>query len=206
MDAPGWFFPAVDPPALSGATRPPRCLLPLSSRCGQARLAPRSTIGPLCSTDVGVNFQGRRSLPGPLSVILTSFTASLLFATQQHVVHLWTSEREGWVFCLGRPEARCFRIHYLWFTGLVPPSFRRLRLSLPPLWTTRHETPPPACLLPSQVAGHCPTPSMTLAHTGAASGIPPASRIRGESSQWVWKGEGCACDCVTVPAGRGHQS
>ena len=128
----------------------------------------------------------------------TGFTASLLFATQQHLVHLWTSEREGWVFCSGRSEAHCVRVHSLRFTGSCPSFFSSSPSFASPLWTTRHETPSPTCLLPFQVAGHSPTPSMTLAHIGGASGIPPASRIRGESSQWVWEGVGCAWDCVTA--------
>ena len=207
MDGPGWLFGTASP-ALSGATRPPRCLLP--------PVVPLEPLwpGPPCPaihhrTPVLHRRRSQFSGPPPAAVYLgrcrylDHFHRSLLFATQQHLVHLWTSEREGWVFCPGRPKAHCFRVHSLWFTGLVLPSLRRLRLSLSLLWTTRHETPPPACLLPSQAAGHCPTPSMTLAHTGAASDIPPASRIRGESSQWVWEGgkrKGGVWDCVTVPA------
>jgi hypothetical protein len=108
----------------------------------------------------------------------TPFHRSLSFATKHHQVQLGTIGGDSRVFGVTRPKAHSFRIRCLPLAFVISPSFLRRPLTPP------RAVQSPTCLLPSQAAGRSPTRSTTSARTGGASGIPPASRIRGENAQW----------------------
>lgn len=158
---------------------PESALQPLSTRRRRDPCPALQCQRPLCSTEIGGRFY-------PLHAVYSVILRPRIEKSRGFTASLSKSARAIAEVRLGIPGvwSRATRSASL-SQRLQDLSQLLLALSVPFAPRLRHHQESSPCPPPYQAPGRSPTRSTTSTHTGVASGIPPASRIRGENDERV---------------------